>query len=383
MAIEVSLARCDSYDEQEVERALDEVLAPIGGLNWVKSGMVVAIKANLVAAMKPDTAAAVHPMIAKVLTRRLVERGARVILGDSPGGIYNSHYVNRVYAQTGMETIQSEGGHLNQDFSEADKQVEHPLAARNIHYTAWLDQADAVIDLCKLKTHAMMGMTCAAKNLFGVIPGTFKPEYHYRYADPMDFARMLLDLDNSFPIRLCLVDAVVGMEGNGPTAGHPRKIGCLLASPEPHKLDLVCAKLISLTPKQVPTLIAAREQGWIPETAEEVETNIPVETFCVADYETLRSAGETSLRGGDALWGKTADRLLRVLLTSKPKVHREKCIACGKCAQVCPAKAIVIESRLPRIDRGACIRCFCCQEFCPEGAMQVHRPFVARFAGRL
>ena len=66
---------------------------------------------------------------------------------------------------------------------------------RSFRYTAWLDGADAIIDLCKLKTHGMMAMTCGAKNLFGAILGTVKPEYHFRYPDPMDFARMIVDLD--------------------------------------------------------------------------------------------------------------------------------------------------------------------------------------------
>ena len=382
-SVEVALARCNSYEETEVSAALDAVLAPIGGLTWVQPGMRIAIKVNLVAPMKPDTAAAVHPAVVVSLVRKLADCGAQVTVGDSPGGIYNSAYVNRVYHITGMQVVEAAGGSLNQDFSESDKEVPQPLTARQIHYTAWLDQADAVIDLCKLKTHAMMGMTAAAKNMFGVIPGTYKPEYHCRYSDPMDFAKMLLDLDRSFPIRLCIADAVWGMEGNGPTAGKPRHIGCLAASTDPHKLDLVCAKLIGLTPRQVPTLAVAQQEHLIPETAEEIVTNTPIDDFCVPDFKTMLGAGEIPTRGAAALWGKAADRFLQLTMTPKPKVTPETCIGCGKCAEVCPAKAIQIENRLPHINRKVCIRCFCCQEFCPKGAMRLHRPPLARLAGKL
>ena len=65
-------------------------------------------------------------------------------------------------------------------------------------------------------------------------------------------------------------------------------------------------------------------------------------------------------------------------LTPCPKVKKNECIGCGKCANICPAKAIRMENKLPTIDRKACIHCFCCQEFCPKGAMGVSRPFIAR-----
>ncbi|MBQ3988155.1 MAG: DUF362 domain-containing protein, partial [Ruminococcus sp.] len=54
--------------------------------------------------------------------------------------------------------------------------------------------------------------------------------------------------------RLCLCDAVIGMEGNGPTQGTPRPIGCLLASKNGHALDAVAAGLIGLRTQDVPTL---------------------------------------------------------------------------------------------------------------------------------
>jgi uncharacterized protein (DUF362 family) len=106
---------------------------------------------------------------------------------------------------------------------------------KSFTYTAWLDACDAIIDFCKLKSHGMMGMSAAAKNLFGVIPGTMKPEYHFRFPDMRDFARMLVDINDYFAekVKITLVDAVEGMEGNGPTKGTPRHIGVLLASASP------------------------------------------------------------------------------------------------------------------------------------------------------
>ena len=102
MACDVAIARCGSYGEKETARALDEVLRPFGGLDWVHSGMTVAIKANLVSAMKPETAATTHPALLRALIRALRVRGAQVVVGDSPGGLYNAAFLNRVYAASGM-----------------------------------------------------------------------------------------------------------------------------------------------------------------------------------------------------------------------------------------------------------------------------------------
>ena len=381
MVPDVALVRCETYEEAEVSRALGEAIAAIGGLDWVKPGMKVALKANLVISRKPEGAATTHPAVLCALTKELTARGAEVIVGDSPGGVYNSAYVNRVYRGAGLTAVEAAGAKLNQNFAEADRDLPDAKTAKFIRYTAWLDDADAVIDVCKLKSHGMMGMSAAAKNMFGVIPGTVKPEYHVRFPEAMDFARMIVDLDCAFPIRLCVCDAVVGMEGNGPTAGKPRQIGALLASFSPHAMDAVCAQIIGLPAEQIPTLAAAKERGLLPET---VTTSQPVEPFCIPDFDNIKNAAHLAEQNGAAaLWGKAADRFLKKVLASKPGVEKSECVGCRECEKVCPRKAITMKNHKPHIDRSLCIRCFCCQEFCPKGAMKVRRSPIARIAGKL
>ena len=270
MAVDVSIVSCKSYDAEECRLALEQALAPFGGLDWVKDGMRVVIKVNLVSAMKPEQAATTHPALLCELTKMLRARGASVLLGDSPGGLYTAAHVNHVYDLSGMHACEAVGAELNQDFSQADASFPDAVCAKKFAYTAYLDQADAIIDFCKLKTHGMMGLTNAVKNYFGVIPGTMKPEYHYKYPQISDFSNMLIDLSTYFKPRICICDAVVGMEGNGPTQGSPRAIGAVLAAESASKLDLLAAKLIGLTADDVPTLQAARVRGLIPQTAEEL-----------------------------------------------------------------------------------------------------------------
>ena len=225
-----------------------------------------------------------------------------------------------------------------------------------------------------------MGMSAAVKNMFGVVPGTFKPEYHFRYPNHRDFAKMLVDLNTYFSpkVKLCLVDAIVGMEGNGPTQGTPRHLGALLASIAPHSLDLVCAKLIGLTPEDVPTLEVALENGWIPESIEKLNIYGNLEKFCISDFQNIHVRRSLQFEGR----GKFAATFVRSALRAEPRPCKKECISCHKCADICPAHVITMKKGIPVIDKKRCITCFCCQEFCPVGAMKVHRPFIARILNK-
>ena len=378
---EVSIVHCEKYDMETAEAALLQVLEPLGGLDWVKSGMRVAIKANLVSFLKPEAAATTHPVLLCALTKLLVQRGAQVVVGDSPGGLYTPAYVNRVYAATGVGAVEEFGGRLNRNFDQKTAHFPEAIAAKTFQYTAYLDEADAIINFCKLKSHGMMSLSAATKNLFGVVPGTTKPEYHFRYPDPLDFAGMIVDLNRYFKPRLYLVDAVTAMEGNGPTAGTPRHVGALLAGTDCHRLDRVCARLIGLDPMAVPTLQAARKFGLLDDTPDEIAGDLAA--LCVPDFKRIeRGRGlqfETLLPGR---LGRMFSGVARRALRSEPRLAPKVCIGCGKCRDICPAHAIRIVNQRAVIDKKVCIRCFCCQEFCPKGAMRVHRPLPARLLSR-
>ena len=97
----VSVVRMDGYAEvDEAKKKLTELIAPLCDLSEL-NGKRVVIKANLVSAMKPEEAATTHPVLLSALTELLIENGAEVTLGDSPGGLYTAAFVNRVYNVSG------------------------------------------------------------------------------------------------------------------------------------------------------------------------------------------------------------------------------------------------------------------------------------------
>ena len=368
--MEVRIQECERYSPENCRKALEAV---VGDLRWVTPGMKIGIKANLVSAMSPESAGTTHPTLLAELTRLLVARGATVVVGDSPGGLYTQPVLERVYQVCGLKAVEEAGGTLNRDFSVRAGRFPEGAELREFSYTGWLDDCDALINFCKLKTHGMMVMTGAVKNFFGAIPGTMKPEYHFRFPDPVRFASMLVDIQLYFKPRLHLVDAVTVMEGNGPTAGKPRHMGLVLGSEDPFALDAVCAGLMGLRPEQVLTQQVAMDRGLVPEhTVNGAWQDYQMEL----DLPPQRSMLFRNILPGKA--GEALGRAIQRLLSPRPVLTPETCIGCGKCAKICPAKTITMVKGKPKIKRNACIACFCCQEFCPAGALTSQRSWVAR-----
>ena len=378
---DVAAVCCGSYEKQELEPAMERLLSLLGGLDWVRPGMCIAVKANLVAPKRPEAAATTHPAALYALVRLLRERGAETVLGDSPGGPFHAAFLSTVYRTAGLEDAPAHGAQLNRNFGQCTVHAPEARTARQFQYCDWLRQADAVIDFCKLKTHAMTGMTAAVKNLFGVVPGTLKSEYHLRYRGTEPFCSMLVDLAEYVRPRLCICDGVIGMEGNGPTSGRPRRFGVLSASFSPHALDLWCARLLGLRPAAVPTLTEAVRRGLIGQDCGALTLAGDAAELTLPEVDV---PGRHSTLFDDWLPGPLGRALGQAFdgaMGTHPAVQLAQCTGCGACAARCPAHAIALRAGRPVIDRRACIRCFCCQEFCPTGALYARRAALAKLLG--
>ena len=408
----ISLYKCDSYDYEEVSAALTKALADIDGLSFIKPGMTVGIKANLVTAMAPEKAGTTHPQLIKKLCHIITDLGANVVIGDSPGGLYTPVFVKSIYRGCGLtamleeleKELQAKGSKqtvsLNEDFSIKDGTFDG-VSLKSFIYTGWLDNVDAIINVSKLKSHAMMGMSCAVKNMFGTIPGATKPEYHMRYPEEMAFANVMVDLNEFFKPALYVVDAIEGMEGNGPTAGEKRHIGAILASKKPYALDMACANVINMNINDCQTLKAAHERGLGPKDISEVTLvgNEDLGNMKIHDFKRATSHQSITFEG-EGLLNSLKSMGIKVVFNTRPALKKSECVGCKKCFETCPAKAITMVpanplsgaksgsiSRkahlIPTIDRSKCIKCFCCQEFCPKGAMKVHENILAKIVHKI
>lgn len=361
----VALKACQNYDDAAVQQAINGIFSLCGGIeSIVRPGERVLIKLNLLMKRTPDQATTTHPAVAKAIVRAIQRAGATPILADSPGGPYTRGHLNGIYEACGMKAVAGETGCvLNDDFSVTSCYLENGKAARHLDLIGVLDRVDAVITVGKLKTHGLTTMTGCVKNLYGTIPGTTKVEYHSRYQDVTLFSDMLLDICLAVKPRFAILDAVVGMEGEGPSGGRPREIGALIGGKDPHAVDAVGARLIGLEPRQVTTLQAARKRGLLGDYALRGD---PIEPMIIRDFDV-----PMGLRRGS--WVRMMNALPQAL-RPRPVFTHKRCDGCGTCVRACPAKAIAMdERRRPHADMKKCIRCYCCQELCPKTDVAVRR----------
>ena len=368
----VYIYKCDSYNDEDIKPIIKEIIGLYDELKNIKKGTKVVIKANLVSAMAPDKSATTHPKILKALTDYLLEKECEVVIGDSPGGVYTKPYLKTIYNVTKMNETNAK---LNDNFATKKVTYNEAKVLKTFEYTSYLDEADLLINFSKLKTHGMMGMSASVKNLFGTIPGTLKPEYHYRFPNHDDFANMLIDINTYFKMPINIIDAIDGMEGNGPTSGSTRHIGLILTSSNPYELDYIASKIIGLNPEEVPTIKESiKRELCNPLT---IEVNDDINKYIIKDYVLIKNH-PLLFMDDKKLIGKIANKLF----SNKPVCKENKCIGCQKCANICPMKAITMVNNKPSIDRNKCIKCYCCQEFCPVGAMQVKSSMVMKVLHR-
>ncbi len=369
-----------SYEDPALQEAVEEIFAACGAAAALGPGRRALVKPNLLAKHPPEHAVTTHPAVVEAVIRALQRRGVTdIVVADSPGGVYTPGAMRTVYRASGMEdACRRTGAGL---YSECRWGVRR--AAEGCHLVQEFNllqpvlEADFIVNVAKLKTHVMTGMSCAVKNLFGTVPGLQKAEFHMRFPEKETFGRMLADLCSTVAPSLTVVDGILAMEGDGPAGGSPRELGLLLGGEDPYAIDLAVCRLMGLEPQKVPYLAAAMERGacgrelderllWgQPDAAAPVEDYRLPESYTSIDFTTRAPRAIRWILPGMERW-----------VAPKPKINRARCIGCGKCAEICPGHTIRIQERKARIDPAHCIRCFCCHEMCPVKAIDVKRFFA-------
>ncbi len=359
--IDVYYSRCADYRMENLNRALPEVLEPLLAAQGGVTGKSVMIKPNLLEYHRQDDPAAVHPQLLLALCRFLKARHATVIAVIENPAVRTADAVVR---SMGIMPELEKLGVTVKNCTGYEKISAMPEKCRNrqLEIAVEFREYDLIIDFAKAKTHAMMTLTCGVKNLFGLVRGSERLSWHLAVGRNFDdFADMLLDLYLLAAPQITLLDAVVGMEGNGPGSGDPVALGFLCASSDALALDASVAGKLGVN--DTPVLRRGKARNLLAGFVDcgDVPQVHPVK---------LPEAPEKVLEWG-VYFPVRLRKLLRKMLLSRPVVDKAKCISCGLCIRKCPPQSLKMVRKLPVFDYGSCIRCYCCQEFCPQGAITV------------
>lgn len=366
----VAIERVNVYERDAIKSGIIRLLAPLGGMGaFVGPGERVLLKPNMLSAKPPEAAVTTHPEVLRAVVELVQEAGGVALVGDSPG----IGGIDRVAERSGMLSVINETGAELTEFAESVEVSGAGTFKRFALARPYLE-ADKIINLPKLKTHEMMTMTCAVKNLFGAVVGHAKAGWHLKAgADREMFARMLVELYLLRKPDLTIVDAVIAMEGNGPGSGDPRQVGLLLAGANAVSVDVIAAEIAGIPKKLLYVEQVAAQLGIDGADRSTISTaGLSVDEACVADF---RLPHISDVQFGLPPFLKNR---LRHYLTSRPCVMPEKCRLCGICRDACPPHAIEIRDGKLHFDYHACIRCFCCRELCPDGALDVKDGALSR-----
>ncbi len=367
----VIIKKVEEYNLEKVVLAVEEIFKTLSVANSINEKTKVAIKPNLVAKHGPEAAITTHPVVVEAVITALRVRGARdITVIDSAGGVYGEAAMRPIYKISGMEELCKRlDVRCGDDYGSEDRKI-NGVRCREFTVINPINNADIIINLPKLKTHAMMGFSCAVKNLYGVIPGLKKAELHMRFPDRNFFGEMLCDLCELVKPDITIVDAIIGMEGDGPTGGDPRFIGQLIAGENIYNVDLVSAATIGVETMDIPYLVSAQKRGICGEFSTEILYN-------AENFKPIKDFKKPSTQKSIIFANRLPKHLRFIMpfvaehLSPRPVVNKKGCIGCAKCAEICPKDIITITSRKAFINKKNCIRCYCCHEMCPVKAIDI------------
>lgn len=418
----VIVLSCDSYEEERIYTLLKRGLKELGGVGaLINKEEKILLKPNLLKKAEVEKAVITHPVVVGAFARILREEGyENIVLADSCG----HGTTKQVIQGTGMDTYLEKYQIPAIDYTKG-VHVENPdgVQAKEFILPKELLEADCVISLSKMKTHALERITGAVKNSYGFIYGKNKAIGHTKYPSADSFARMLIDLNQYVKPRLYIMDGITAMEGNGPGSGDPTAMNVILMSTDPVALDSVFARLVYLKPEMVPTnyhgekmglgnckeanieVVVVKENSQISverDVGNEEQKNnkitvakkqcenadisadenqndiniscniIPMEVLIEQYGNSHFNVDRTKVRSN--IWTKLAKALN--IFQKKPYIEPDKCVRCGICVNSCPVPGKAVDFRNgknhpPVYDYKKCIRCFCCQEMCPKKAIKV------------
>lgn len=372
---QVSLFQCENYSQKNIEKAVRNTFSALGGIKKFlpkrKKNPKVILKPNFLSQRSPESAVITHPQVIAEIAKIVLEAGATPIISESPGFvILSKSFLQKVGLEKVMEDLK-----LNFFPPERGKYIKLSLPnkkIKEIHFAKCFLEADLVINIPKIKTHMQTFYTGAIKNMFGGVAKKDRALAH-SLGGYSSFSELLVDIYKQVAPQIHIMDAVIGMEGNGPNAGSPKKLGLILGSTDAVALDSVATYLIGFKPFEVLSVKFAHQAKIGIGELDEISI---INSGKSLDYYKVnfKKPPTLMLSVSNMPWfSYVTDQLIKV----EPFIDKDKCKVCGICKKVCPVNAIEY-SGSRYINPAICIKCYCCHEMCPHKVIKIKKNFLAK-----
>jgi uncharacterized protein (DUF362 family)/Pyruvate/2-oxoacid:ferredoxin oxidoreductase delta subunit len=370
----VAIVRLDDYHPENIRNALIKVIELLGIADYFNNKSIL-LKPNFLAPTKN----AFTPI---ELIRELIQilknktDTEKISVGDST---LTKKFTGMTFKRSKIREIcEAEGINLI-NFFESERikvELDNPTyeIEENIYLPKEIIDTDVILNLPKLKTHSGYIYTGAIKNFFGLLGN--KMHMHMTYKNKVDFQKMLADIyfaveetnSTNLPKVFTIMDGVIAMEGKGPRAGKPKKVGVLIAGFNSAAVDIVGYTLMNGDPNDLDAITSLANRTELPVDISKLEIvgETDFKKYIVKNFKKPKVASLLKSLGPEkGLYSKIRGKAMSISI----KIKSKRCILCEECVRHCPAEALLRKKDKILVDRDRCIECFCCGESCPNDAI--------------
>lgn len=209
------------------------------------------MKPNICSLMRAETGATTHPELVEALVNRLRDRCSEVAIVESDTAATSTE---AKFRYCGYDEVSKRTGAKLLNLTKAKRSHFHLEHANfGLSLPDVLFDCDFFVSVPTLKTHVLTVFTANIKNLLGLLPHPRKTMYHGKVNE------IVAELNALVKPKLCVVDGITAMEGNGPNYGDPADFGVVIGGTNSLHVDFVCCHAMGLDPSKVQYLKLAAD----------------------------------------------------------------------------------------------------------------------------
>lgn len=260
----VSLVRSEDLCE-----GLNRALRLVGGLRKFVKGKSVLIKVNLAVARSAESGSTCDPRVLGFLIDECFRECAEdVVVGDGSAVLMRD-----VLKVNPVDKFAKDHGAVFIDLNKGPfrvLEVENPMIVDGYILSEHVLRAETIINLAKMKTHTMAGVTLCMKNLMGCILGWGQWDGEdYRWKDFSDRLkihtlgchRALVDLNTLIHPTLNVIDGFIAQEGESPFGGEPVDMRTFVVGEDIIAVDATGARVMGYRPESIGYIKNAADRG--------------------------------------------------------------------------------------------------------------------------